>query len=133
MNRIDVIFLLLAVVSLIAGVVIGIFMAASHDFALMPVHAHINLVGWVSLALFGLVYRAYPGLAKRKLAIVHVALAVPAALLLPAGIALVIFANQPILAFTAALLWLGAAIVFLAQLIGLAMEKSAPADGVPAE
>ena len=36
---------------------LGIFMATSQDFTLMPAHAHLNLLGWVSMALYGLYYR----------------------------------------------------------------------------
>jgi hypothetical protein len=34
-------------------------------------HAHINLIGWASMVLFGLLYRAFPALATSKLAAVH--------------------------------------------------------------
>ena len=37
----------------------------------VPVHAHANLVGWASLALFGLTYRAYPALKDGRLARIH--------------------------------------------------------------
>jgi hypothetical protein len=35
---------------------LGQYMGASEDFAFAPVHAHINLLGWVTLALFGTFY-----------------------------------------------------------------------------
>lgn len=53
-------FLRFGVLSLIVGVSLGVWMGASHDFALRPVHAHINLIGWASMMIFGLVYRAMP-------------------------------------------------------------------------
>ena len=53
-------------------------MAASHDHSMYPVHAHINLLGWVSLTLFGLFYRAVPAAASTTLAKVHFGLYVPA-------------------------------------------------------
>ena len=71
-------FLRLAVLYLIAGVSLGIFMAASHDHSMFPVHAHLNLLGWVSLSLFGLFYRAWPEAAQSKLAKVHFWVYVPA-------------------------------------------------------
>jgi len=37
----------------------GIFMAASRDHSSMPAHAHLNLLGWVSLFLFGIYYRMH--------------------------------------------------------------------------
>jgi hypothetical protein len=71
-------FLRLAVLYLIAGVCLGIFMAASNDHSMFPVHAHLNLLGWVSLALFGLFYRAWPQAAQSRLARVHFWVYVPA-------------------------------------------------------
>ena len=53
---------------LLAGVVMGIVMAASENVTLRPVHAHLNLLGWVSLALFGLFYTIYPNAADNRIA-----------------------------------------------------------------
>ena len=53
-------FLRLAVVYLLIGVCIGVMMAKQHDHTLAVVHAHINLLGWASMFLFGLFYRAFP-------------------------------------------------------------------------
>lgn len=71
-------FLRLSVLYLIAGVSLGIFMAASHDHSMHPVHAHLNLLGWVTMALFGLFYRAWPEAAASRLAKAHFWLYVPA-------------------------------------------------------
>jgi hypothetical protein len=51
--------------------ILGIFMAASGDHGQAPTHAHLNLLGWVSMAVFGLVYRAFPTLAKGALPKIH--------------------------------------------------------------
>jgi len=37
----------------LAGIGMGIAMGVMHDHAVMPAHAHLNLLGWVSLFLFG--------------------------------------------------------------------------------
>ncbi|HEY5798963.1 MAG TPA: hypothetical protein VIT92_02015 [Burkholderiaceae bacterium] len=66
-----VIWLQLSVVYLIVGVGMGIAMGASHDFTLRPVHAHINLLGWATMALAGLVYTLFPAAAASKLARLH--------------------------------------------------------------
>jgi hypothetical protein len=71
-------FLRLAVLYLIAGIGLGLFMAASNDHSMKPVHAHLNLLGWVTLTLFGLFYRAVPIAAATTLAKVHFWLYVPA-------------------------------------------------------
>lgn len=56
MSRISTAFFFAAVLYALAGIGIGIFMGASHDFTLRPLHAHINLLGWASLALMGAFY-----------------------------------------------------------------------------
>lgn len=71
-------FLRLAVLYLIAGIGLGLFMAASNDHSMKPVHAHLNLLGWVTLTLFGLFYRVVPAAAATTLAKVHFWLYVPA-------------------------------------------------------
>ncbi len=40
----------------LSGMIFGIVMAASGDHSLSPAHAHLNLVGWASLALMGAFY-----------------------------------------------------------------------------
>ena len=98
MKRVDVYFLLLATVLLICGATLGIVMGAREDFQLVPVHAHLNLAGWASLALFGLTYRAYPELAATKLAGYHFTVSAIASVLLPVGIGLAALRAQPGLA-----------------------------------
>lgn len=61
----------LGVIYLIIGVGIGIAMGASENFTLRPVHAHINLLGWATMALAGLTYAVFPQAARSKLAKVH--------------------------------------------------------------
>ena len=56
MSRITTAFFAAAVLYALAGISLGIFMGASHDFTLRPLHAHINLLGWASLALMGAFY-----------------------------------------------------------------------------
>lgn len=77
MTRIALWFLRLAVLYLLVGVSLGLYMAASHDHSMHPVHAHLNLLGWVTLALFGLYYRATPSAAHTRLAQVHFWIYVP--------------------------------------------------------
>jgi hypothetical protein len=119
MNRLDLKFLLLASIMFTAGVSLGFVMAMRHDFTLAPVHAHINLVGWASLSLFGIVYKLYPEMARSRLAALHFILAAPAAVMFPAGIALSILYGQPLVAIVAASLWLVGTILFLIQIIAL--------------
>ena len=127
MKNVDLKFLLLAAVMLTAGVGLGIRMGIVHDFSLAPVHAHINLVGWASLALFGIVYRLYPAMATSRLAGLHFILAAPSAVLFPIGIALSILAERPLVAIVASLLWFAGVLLFLTNLVRQAF-RSAPAS-----
>ena len=61
----------IAVVYWIVAVCWGIYMGASEDFTDVPVHAHLNLLGWVSLSLCGIIYALAPHLAETMLAKVH--------------------------------------------------------------
>jgi hypothetical protein len=119
MKQIDAYFIVLAAVSLIVGVVLGITMAGSHEFQLLPVHAHVNLVGWASLALFGLTYRSYPELKTGKLALLHLVFGASGAILLPIGIYFAVVKQSETLATVSSLLWLAAVVLFAVQALRL--------------
>lgn len=55
----------------IIGITFGIFMSATHDFALKSLHVHFILFGWMTFAVAGLIYLHFPHLAKTKLANIH--------------------------------------------------------------
>lgn len=80
-------FMLAAVLFLGAGVGLGLFMAATNDHSLAPVHAHTNLVGWVSSAVFGLFYAVAPRAATPRLIWTHLALHASGVSLMMAGLA----------------------------------------------
>lgn len=48
---------ILGALSALCGMGLGIAMGIMHDFSLTPVHAHVNLLGWVTMTLYGLYYR----------------------------------------------------------------------------
>ncbi|MGR6430427.1 hypothetical protein ACU5AY_05845 [Rhizobium sp. PAMB 3174] len=108
------------------GMALGITMAASHDHALMPVHAHLNLLGWVSMAIFGLFYQAAPHMARRRIARIHVAFATLSIWLLIPGIAL---AN---LGMTEGLAIIGSLATILSMGLFVAIALMAGSPGVTA-
>lgn len=57
-----------AVLYAMLGVSIGVTMGATGDFTNKSLHVHVNLVGWVSMALMAMVYRAYLNMAASRLA-----------------------------------------------------------------
>lgn len=64
-------FLKIAVIYLVIGAVVGLVMGINQNFALAPVHAHLALLGWASLALAGLIYHLYPAASTTLLARFH--------------------------------------------------------------
>ncbi len=64
-------FLLLGTLYLLVGMVLGMYMGATQDFTLAPVHAHINLLGFALMLIFGLAYRVMPRMADGMLARAH--------------------------------------------------------------
>jgi hypothetical protein len=61
----------IAVVYWVVAVCWGIYMGATEDFTDVAVHAHLNLLGWVSLGLCGIIYALAPHLAETMLARAH--------------------------------------------------------------
>ena len=70
MNGLSFWFFVLAVISGALGMAWGIQMSASGDHSLSIAHAHLNLIGWVGFAIFGIYYPLVPAahgkLARRK-------------------------------------------------------------------
>lgn len=64
-------FLKIAVVYLFIGVCVGFYMGITGNFVLAPVHAHLLLLGWATLALAGVIYHLYPAAAGTRLAKIH--------------------------------------------------------------
>ena len=90
-------FIFLAALFALAGMGYGMYMAGSEDHLLAPAHAHNNLLGWVTFAIYGFYYRAVP-CAVTGLATVHFWVALVANLIFPFGIGLAIVGTTPLLA-----------------------------------
>ena len=71
MKNIERKFILTGLVFLLAGMALGLKMAISQDFGMHGLHAHLNLLGFVLMTLFGLCYRAWPKMQESKLATLH--------------------------------------------------------------
>lgn len=97
MNSVSGNFLRFGVLALIGGVCLGIWMGANEDFTLKPIHAHINLIGWATMMLYGLVYRAFPDAARGWAPVAHQALAFIGFLLMMPSLALLLLGNPVLL------------------------------------
>jgi hypothetical protein len=81
-----------AVVMAVAGMIWGIQMAVTLDHSAMPAHAHLNLLGWVSLFLFGIFYHLHPAIDASRAAMVWSWIV--ATVVLTVGVALVHTGHQ---------------------------------------
>lgn len=88
-----VIWIRIAIVYLIIGITLGIVMGATQQFGMRPVHAHLNLVGWATGALAGLLYLFFPQAATSKLGKTHFVLHTLGVPVMMASLALVLSGN----------------------------------------
>jgi hypothetical protein len=78
-----------AVLLAIAGMIWGIVMGVSQDHATLPAHAHLNLLGWVSLFLFGVYYHLHPAVDRSALASLQVWIWIAGTIIMTIGVGLV--------------------------------------------
>lgn len=60
-----------AICFLIVGIAMGLQMSISGEHNVIGAHAHTNLLGWVTMALFGGYYALNPAKARTRLARLH--------------------------------------------------------------
>ncbi|QGZ95885.1 hypothetical protein [Terricaulis silvestris] len=126
--RYDLIFITTALLCLLVGETLGIHMGISQDFTLVPAHVHLNLLGWVTLAAFGLMHRAYPALGASRMALVQCVLAIIANIAMPAGLALMLLSanHDPTLVKYASLAVILATVLFIIMFVRkVALAKAA--------
>lgn len=96
-------FLFIASLFALIGMVWGIEMSMTTDHTLSPAHAHNNLIGFVTLAIYGLYYAVAPSAGKGGLAQAHFWVALLGAILIGPGIAMAINLQGEIIAIAASL------------------------------
>ena len=64
-------FLVIGSLYLLVGISLGMYMGGSGDRSLVPVHAHVNLLGFTLMTVFGIAYRVMPEMAGNMLAQAH--------------------------------------------------------------
>jgi len=92
MPRIAQLYFRTAIIFLIVGISMGLTMAISQDHSAIGAHAHANLLGWVTMAIFGGYHALNPAKAERRIAMIQyfvytagVAVLVPALYLMLTG------------------------------------------------
>jgi len=68
MPQLSVWYFRTAILFLITGICLGLYMSITHQFEATGAHAHINLLGWVTMAIFGIYYALNPVQAETRIA-----------------------------------------------------------------
>ncbi|WP_332631871.1 cytochrome-c oxidase [Halalkalibacter flavus] len=64
-------FIKISVIYFVIGVVLGYYMSVAHAYNLTGVHVHINLLGWTSMTLAGILYTLFPRAESSILGKIH--------------------------------------------------------------
>lgn len=103
-------FFILGIVMAIAGMMLGLKMAMTHDHLQMPVHAHIMVAGWLMSAVFGFFYHLFPAARQNKLATLHFWMHAVGIVVLTVSLYFVLAGNpgvEPVTAVASILFFLG--------------------------
>jgi hypothetical protein len=94
MPRVSAAFFAIGVVYLLLGMSWGMHMGASADFAMAPAHAHLNLLGWVTMAIYGTFYALTHASLSPRLAWTNFALAAAGVAVMVPSLALYLASND---------------------------------------
>jgi hypothetical protein len=106
-------FLSAAIVAVLIGMAWGIQMSAAGDHKLSGAHAHLNLVGWVTLSIFAFYYHLVPAAQAGWLPKLHLATALAGVVLMVPGIVMAIQGQDMTLAKLGSVLTLLSMVMFL--------------------
>lgn len=113
------------VVCAVIGMAMGLYMAMSGDHVQHTTHAHVNLLGWVSMFLYGVYYRLNPEIDRTKLALWQARVALASVLVMAVGLWFLFAgaeAAEPLAAISS-LTAFGALLVFAKIVIGQERAK----------
>ena len=121
----------IAAVYLVVGTTMGLAMGITQSFTLHPVHAHINLLGWASLALAGVIYVMFPAAGETRLAHIHFWMHNIGLPVFMGGLALGLTGHEafmPLVEVGATVTWLGL-VVFVINVCLNVRRETGPAAG----
>ena len=124
MKGIALYFFVTATVAVTLGMIWGIQMSASQDHTLSGAHAHLNLVGWATMALFGIYYHLTPAAAEAMLAKIHYAVALAGLVIMIPGIVQAIRQTGETLAKVGSILTLASMAIFLFTVLANARKPA---------
>ncbi len=111
--RVHVVFIGLGLIFLVIGMAFGMWMGINQDFQYAAAHAHWNLVGFVTSAIYGLTHRAYPKLAESRLTWIQCILHVIGVLIFAPGIVIAVVMDSRVAAIVGGNVLILAALMFM--------------------
>lgn len=117
MQTLPRLFFATSVIFVLIGMAWGIHMSMTTDHSMGPAHAHLNLIGFVSMAIFGTYYALVPKAATGVLALAHYGLAVLTVVTMVPGIYLAVTGQGETLAKIGSLLAAVTMLVFLVTIL----------------
>lgn len=99
-----------AILFLILGIGMGLNMAISQDHSVIGAHAHCNLLGWVTMALFGGYHALNPRKAGRRIAMVQYGVYTAGVTLMVPSLYLMLLGNmamEPVVAVASIITFIG--------------------------
>jgi len=118
---------IVAAVILTFGMMWGLAMAISQDHSTLTAHAHLNLLGWVSLFLFGLFYRLHPALDAARVARFQVMIWIAGTVVMVIGVTMIHMSKpqgEP-LAGAGSIMVLASVVLFVRQVLRFERAKAA--------
>lgn len=117
-------FFVLAVISVVIGMTWGIIMSASGNHDLSPAHAHLNLLGWVSMSIFAFYYHIIPGATLGIIPKIHLGTAVLGLIMIVPGIVMALTEKGEALAKIGSVLTLASMLLFLLVVLRTAGDSN---------
>lgn len=124
MRNIGTVFIVTAVLFASFGMLWGIQMSISQNHGLSAAHAHLNLIGWATMAIFGLYYSITPQ-ARGRLATLHYILHTIAVLIFTPGIVMAVSESGETMAALGSLLVILSMLLFLVIVLRAGFGRAA--------
>jgi hypothetical protein len=134
MPRIANLFFKTAILFLIIGIGIGLQMAISQNHNVIGAHAHINLLGWVTSAIFGGYYALNPAKAEGRLPLLHYGIYTAGVVIMVVSLYLLLQGNtafEPVVAGGSIITFIG--VLLFAVVVFRGAGATATAARAPAE
>lgn len=122
-----------AIIFLIVGMSMGLNMAISQDHSVIGAHAHCNLLGWVTMALFGGYHALNPKKAEKRIAMIQYIVYTTGVTILVPSLYLFLLGNvslEPIVGISSIIIFAG--MLLFAVIIFSGKEAAAPKAATPA-